>query len=359
MRKIRLNLGLRSYPIIVGNRILPVLGKYLQQLGVGDDAYVITNAWLKKRYGRHLTQALKRYSRSIKFEVIPDTEKSKSMERAQIILKNIARYDKKKSIFILAFGGGVVGDVSGFVSAIYKRGIPYVQVPTTFLAQVDSAIGGKTAVDLPEGKNLIGAFYQPRLVFSDVSLLNSLDLRQLRSGLAEAVKYGLISDKKLFTYLESNYMNILSLKPANLEYIVERSSAIKAKFVARDERDEKGVRALLNLGHTIGHALEAASGYERYTHGEAVALGISAAAKISRKMQLIDSNKYRRIEALLLNMGLPVTIKNISIPSIIKAHYRDKKFIAGHNRLILLKDIGKAALFEDIPLRTITEALKK
>ena len=359
MELIKVKLKKRSYNIIIGSNIINLLGKYIRKLNIGYTAYVITNASIKNKYGKALSKTLKQSNFDIRFKTVPDTEKSKSIEVVSSIIKDIAIFDKKRKIFIIAFGGGVIGDLAGFVASIYKRGIPYIQVPTTLLAQVDSSIGGKTAVDLSQAKNLVGAFYQPQLVFSELNLLKTLDLRQLRSGLAEVIKYGVIKDPKLFSYLEKKYKDTLNLKNTALEFIVKRSSLIKAKIVQQDEREEKGIRTILNFGHTIGHAIEAAGNYKGYSHGEAIALGMLVACDISKKLKLINAKTSQRIESLLRIVGLPLKIKGMSINDIIKAHYHDKKFIGKSNRFVLIEGIGKTKIVEDIPLKIIKEVLKK
>lgn len=359
MQKIKLNLKKRSYNIIVGFNIINSLGKILTKLGIGPDAYIITNTPIKNRYGQTLNKILKESRFNVRFKIIPDTEKSKSIETSASVIKDIAHFDLKRQIFIVAFGGGVVGDLSGFVASIYKRGVPYIQIPTTLLAQVDSSIGGKTAVDLLEGKNLVGAFYQPRLVFSDVMFLKTLSQKQIRTGLAEVIKYGIIYDPQLFSYLEKRYKDILSLKAHALEYIVRCCSYIKAKIVQGDEREEKGVRTILNFGHTVGHAIESASNYKLYNHGEAIALGMLIASDISRRLKLINDATFQRIENLIKVVGLPLNIKNLSLEDIINAHYHDKKFIGPKNRFVLTKGIGKIKILENIPLGIIREAIKK
>lgn len=359
MEIIKVNLKSRSYKIIVGSGILKNLSKHIAELRMGTDAYVITNAAIKNKYGSTLNKILKNSGYRSRFKLIPDTERAKSLAISSGVINDIASYDKGREIFILALGGGVIGDLSGFVAAIYKRGVPYIQVPTTLLAQVDSAIGGKTAVDLSEGKNLVGAFYQPRLVFSDVRLLNTLGLRQIRCGLAEVIKYGVIKDKELFAYIEKNYKGILNKKQAALEHIVRRSSRIKAAIVAQDEKEEKGIRTILNFGHTIGHAIEAAANFKRYNHGEAIAIGMLAASQISKNLKLIDNKVYLRIEKLIKAVGLPCRIKNIPLQRVIRAHYRDKKFIGRSNRFVLITGIGKTKIVENIPLEIIKGALKK
>jgi len=352
-------LAKRSYQIIIGFGIIKNLARYIRRLNLGTDAYVITNASIKNRYGNSLEKSLKQSGLSVRFKLVPDTEESKSIERASLIIKDLAHYDKAKRIFIVAFGGGVIGDLAGFVASVYKRGVPYLQVPTTLLAQVDSSIGGKTAVDLVEGKNLIGAFYQPRLVLSDVKFLKTLDQRQMRSGLAEVIKYAIIKDEKLFDYLEVRYKDILARRELCLEYIVRRCSFIKAGIVSSDEREETGIRTILNFGHTIGHAIEAAANYKVYNHGEAIAQGMLVASEISKSLGLINPKTAQRIETLIKKVGLPIKIEKVTLDNIIKAHYRDKKFIGLKNRFVLVKGIGKTKIVENVPLLIIKEAIKK
>ncbi len=358
MHTLRLNLKKYSYNINIGSNILNLLGKYIHKLNIGHDAYVITNAFIRSRYGGLLNKTLKKSDFTVRLKIVPDSEKSKSIEVATSIIKDITQYDKKRNIFIVAFGGGVIGDLAGFIASIYKRGVPYIQVPTTLLAQVDSSIGGKTAVDLNQGKNLVGAFYQPRLVLSDINILKTLDKRQLQSGLAEVIKYGIIKDARLFAYLEKNYRDVLNLKTPALEFIVMRCSRIKAKIVQQDEREERGIRTILNFGHTLGHAIEAAGQYKGYNHGEAIALGMLVASDISKKLNLINSATAQRIEHLIGGVGLPTRIKKVSVSGIIKMHYYDKKFIGPQNKFILINDIGKTKIVRDIPLKIIRQALE-
>lgn len=358
MYAMRVKLDKRSYDIVVGKKIIRSLDKYLKRLNIGDCAYIITNTWVKNKYGKELTRALVRGGFSFKVKTIPDTEKSKSIATLSLVIRDLAKFDLKKRTFVIALGGGVTGDLSGLVASIYKRGIPYIQIPTTLLAQVDSAIGGKTAVDLKEGKNLVGAFYQPRLVFSDVALLGSLSPRQLRTGLAEVIKYGIIKDSRLFTYLERKLRNILQLNPDTLAHIVKASSKIKADIVRRDEREEKGLRTVLNFGHTIGHAIEAAAGFNKYTHGEAVALGMLVASGISERLGLINNALTKRIENLVKSAGLPLRIENIRLKDIISAYHHDKKFIGAKNRLVLITGLGRTKVTQDVPLRIIEEEIR-
>ena len=346
MKKIKVNLGRRSYAIIIGNKALLKTGDILSSLNIGKDALIITNAFLKKKFGLKLTKYLKRAGYTVRFETVPDTEMSKSTKEVFRLINRIGKYDVKKRLFIIALGGGVIGDLSGFVAAIYKRGINYIQIPTTLLAQIDSAIGGKTAVDLSVGKNLIGAFYQPRLVISDISALSSLDKKQVRSGLSEAIKYGVIKDSQLFNFIEKNYKKLLTLNKNALEYVIYRCSSIKAKVIQADEKEKKGIRTILNFGHTIGHAIETAGGYRKYSHGEAVALGMVAAAVIARDLEMLSNSSYIRIKQLISKVGLPVSISKINKTKLLNAISHDKKFIRGKNRFVLPVVIGKVIVRE-------------
>ncbi len=355
--KIHLALKENSYDILIGNKILSRLGKVLLTLNLGQDAVIITNPVIEKLHGKNVVAGLKRSGSSVKVFTVPDGEKSKSARFAFGLLEKIAHYDVGKKIFIVALGGGVVGDLSGFVAAVYKRGTPYVQVPTTLLGQIDSAIGGKVAIDLVVGKNLVGAFYQPKLVFSDVSVLSTLSVRQIQNGLSEAVKYGVIDDERLFSYIEKNYARFLKRDPNVLAHVVEACSRIKARIVTQDEKETKGLRAILNFGHTVGHAIETAGGYNLYHHGEAVALGMRVAADISHQLGLLSARNAERLNELLSNIGLPLRIKNIKLNDILSAMRHDKKFKGTRNRLVLAKVIGKVVVREGIPLDVVRRAI--
>ncbi|MDP1853863.1 MAG: 3-dehydroquinate synthase [Candidatus Omnitrophota bacterium] len=360
-KTISVNLGKRSYQIIIGNKITTSLAKHIKKLGLGNDAIIITNPRVKKIAGPQLISALKKSNISCVFQTVPDSEKSKSQGIAFRLIDKISRYARLKQPFIIALGGGVVGDLAGFVASVYKRGIPYIQLPTTLLAQIDSSIGGKVGIDLTCGKNLVGAFYQPRLVFSDISFLQTLPKNEIRCGLAEAIKYGLIKDKALFEYLEKNYQKALGLDENCLEYIINKCVLIKAKIVGQDEKETKSIRTILNFGHTIGHAIEAAGGFKAYSHGQAVGLGMLAAAEISSSLGLLynPEKTLDRIKNLLRNIGLPVKIKGLNLEKIIKAHTFDKKFIQGRNRFVLMKQIGQTLIKQNIPSGLITSAVRK
>lgn len=359
MKKIRLHLKDRSYDILIGPGLIKSCGLILKKLRIGRDAVVITNKGLAKLYKSSLERALVKRGFSIRFETIPDSELAKSIKVASNLINRISAYDKNREIFVIAFGGGVIGDLAGFVASTYKRGIPYVQIPTTLLAQVDSAIGGKVAVDLVIAKNLVGAFYQPKTVLSDISLLRSLSRRQVKNGLSEIIKYGVIKDRALFEYLEKNYKIVLNLEEAALEYVISKSSKIKAGLVERDEFDKKGIRAALNYGHTLGHAIEAASGYSgRFSHGEAIAIGMAGAARISARLGMISTRDVNRIESLIRCVGLPTDIKGLKFNRIYDAHLHDKKFIHKKNRFILPTAIGSVKVVEGIPDHLIKDAIK-
>ena len=360
MKRIKVHLKDRSYDILIGRGLLKSLGAILKRLDIGKDAVCITNSSLLNLYKPALARSLKKGGYSVRFETIPDSERAKSIGVAVNLINKIACYDKRKKIFIINFGGGVVGDLAGFVASVYKRGIPYIQIPTTLLAQVDSAIGGKVAIDLPVAKNLVGAFYQPRLVLSDVELLSSLPERQIRNGLAEVVKYGIIKDARLFKFLEKNYGKLLRYDKASLEHVILASSRIKAGIVEKDEYDKTGERAVLNFGHTIGHAIESASKYDgKYNHGEAIAVGMVAATKISLSLGLIRMKDAVRIIDLIAKLKLPVSCAGESLKSIYDAHLHDKKFIHGKNRFVLPVHIGETRIIENIPDSVITKVLKE
>lgn len=359
MKRIKVPLKARSYDILIGKGLLESCGRMISNLKLGSDAVVITNDRLAGLYKKGLVQSLTRAALAYRFELVPDSETAKSSNVAMDLINRLSSYDVHKEIFLIAFGGGVVGDLTGFVASLYKRGVSYIQIPTTLLAQVDSAIGGKVAIDLPMAKNMAGAFYQPKIVISDISFLSTLSRRQLSSGLAEAIKYGVIKDRALFMFLEKNLKKVFSLDENALEYVVVRCSKIKAGVVAKDEYDRKGIRAILNYGHTIGHAIEAAAGYsDLYNHGEAIAVGMVIAAEISQKLGMIKSGEVDRIRKLIALYGLPTSIKGVSFSKIYEAHFHDKKFTHKKNRFVLPTEIGKVKVVEDVPDTVIKDVLK-
>lgn len=359
MKTVQVKLDTRGYPILIGNGILTNAGTIIKKLSIGNDAIIITHPKIKRLYGNALTKSLVENKISVKYLQVSEGESSKSARVAFKLMEDIARYDILKKPFIIAFGGGVVGDLAGYIAAAYKRGIPYVQVPTTFLAQIDSAIGGKVAIDLPVGKNLVGAFYQPKAVISDISVLKSLSKRQVRNGYAEAIKYGIICDKKFFELLEERHESLFNIDDALLTDIVENCSRIKSQVVQKDEKETTGLRAILNFGHTAGHAIEAAGQYKVYQHGEAIGLGMRIAADISCNLGLLSLTDTKRINALITYVGLPIQIRKISLKDIFVHIKHDKKFISGKNRFVLAEKIGSVRLVEGVDWGIIKRSVRR
>lgn len=359
MKNVNVKLSLNPYTIRIGHGCLADIGRYISALRIGRDAVVITSPVIKKLHGRTLTGSLKQAGFTVKELVVPDGEKSKSAATAVDLIEQIARYDVMKQVFVVAFGGGVIGDLAGFVAASYKRGVPYVQVPTTFLAQIDSAIGGKTGVDLSVGKNLMGAFYQPKMVFSDTAVLGTLPARQIRNGFAEAVKYGIIRDSELFAYIERNFPKVFTADRTTLLHIVTRCSQIKTDVVLADEKETKGIRTILNYGHTIGHAIEAVGGFRQYDHGEAIAIGMRMATDISWRLGMTKEPAVQRINSLLDQIGLPEKVSRQKTADIMRVMKHDKKFVTGKNRFVLARSIGKVKVVEGVESRVIQAAIRK
>ena len=359
MKKIRVHLNKRSYDVIVCYNQIKDLGSTVKRLRLGTDAVIITNPALKKLFGGKVKKTLASGGFNVRFQTVPEGERAKSEKYCLKLLNNISRFDSSKQrVFIVALGGGVIGDLAGFVASIYKRGIPYIHVPTTLLAQVDSSIGGKVAIDLGVGKNLAGSFYQPRLVFSDTALLKTLGKNDMASGMAEVIKYGVIKSPQLFRFLEKNYGKVLKKEKSALQHIIHACSSIKAEVVEKDELDNKGIRVILNLGHTIGHAIEAAGHYRKaYNHGQAVALGMIAASYISERLGLLKKGEHIKIKNLIKNTGLPTRLKGLKARDILSAQEHDKKFIHGKNRFVLPVKIGKTLVKENIPLSVVKEAI--
>ena len=367
MRAFRVNLQEgRSYSVMVGNNLLRDAGRWIKKTGlVRRHALVVSQSLVAVHYELALSQSLVKEGFSHSFFLTPaakSSEAAKSQAVYSKLIKRIALEDgANRSIFLIALGGGVVGDLTGFAASVYKRGIPYVQVPTTLTAQVDSAIGGKTGIDLPEGKNLIGSIYQPALVLSDCGLLTSLSERHWSDGFAEVIKYGVIKDPWLFGTLEKHGKSFFIQDQKKLEKIIFRSARIKARIVEKDERDKKEIRIILNFGHTAGHAIEAASRFSsQVTHGEAVALGMLIACDIASKLGLLkDSSLTERLEKTLIKFGLPLFYKGVPFEAILKAMGYDKKNEGGHTRMVLPVGLGRVVVIRDVPGSVIEEALRK
>lgn len=366
MRAVRVRLKERAYKILIGPRLLTRLGAYLKQAGLSDRVFVIVSqkpVWVY--YEQTVLDSLSKESLDHTLFLMPQAKSSEATKTQTVwarLIKFLASADgKNKPLALLALGGGVVGDLTGFAAAVYRRGIPYVQVPTTLTAQVDSAIGGKTGVDLPEGKNLLGSIYQPSLVLSDISSLSSLPERNWSDGFAEVIKYGVIKDPALFELLENSELRALRADETRLEKVIERCAKIKSDVVETDEFDKTGVRIILNFGHTAGHAIETVSAYSRaYTHGEAVGIGMLVACDISREMGVLkDPDLPRRLERTLMKFNLPLYHKGLSTDDLLKAIRYDKKSIQQKNRFVLPVRMGKVAVVKDIPAAVIAAALEK
>lgn len=343
MEQITVNLKERSYPIFIGRDNLDRIGKLMLESGLKGKAACITNPTVGKLYGDRVLKSLKQAGFEICKIEMPDGEEYKSLEWASHIYDKLIEHKMERRSPIVALGGGVVGDIAGFAAATYLRGVPFVQVPTTLLAQVDSSVGGKTGVNHPNGKNLIGAFYQPNMVLIDADVLRTLDGRDIKAGLAEVIKYGIIRDENFFSFLEQNYRDCLSLG-GSLLHAIKRSCEIKADVVSADET-ETDLRAILNFGHTIGHAVEAATHYKMLRHGEAVAIGMAAAARLSLKLSICDKDVCERIETLIAKIGLPIKLSAInyqlSADDLLKAMEIDKKASGGKIRFVLVEGVGK------------------
>lgn len=338
VRPLQVELGDRSYEIHVGAGLLATAGELIAG-AAGGRGFVITHPGLHRLHGEALQQGLQ----PLPFEpiLVPAGERQKSLRRTAMLWDDLlARGADRKSV-VAAFGGGVIGDLAGFVAATYMRGLPYVQIPTSLLAQVDAAVGGKVAINHPKAKNLIGCFYQPRLVIADVSVLATLPARDYRTGLAEVVKTAVISDHEFFAWLEANVGPIARREAACLSHIVRRCCEVKAEVVGLDER-ESGLREILNLGHTVGHALETLTGYRALRHGEAVAIGLVAAARMAQSLGLLTLEEEARIARLLTLLGLPTKIPGIAAAAIVEAISSDKKAIGGTPRFTLPLGIGRA-----------------
>jgi 3-dehydroquinate synthase len=358
MRIVQVPLGQRSYAIKVEGGLLPRLGTECARLKLGRRCAVITDA----NAGRHYAKAALKSLTASGFEpvliTVPAGEKSKRLAMVEKCYDQLAAHRLERSSFLVALGGGVVGDLAGFVAATYLRGIPFVQVPTTLLAQVDSSVGGKTGVNLKAGKNLVGAFYQPRLVLCDLDTFHTLPKREYLSGLAEVIKYGVIHDPVLFAQLERNLPKLLQRDPATLRDVVARCCEIKADVVGQDET-EGGLRAILNFGHTIGHAIENSSGYGKYLHGEAIAIGQVAAARLSHELLGLPSADVVRIEKLFVQAGLPVKIKlnDARRKKLFAAMKLDKKVSAGVVTFVLAEKIGRVVWGQSVSEALIRRVL--
>ena len=357
MIKVRVNLSRDSYNIHIGTGLLAQTGTLLKEAGFTDKLAIITNPSLKKLYADNLAKKLTNDGFKVIILEVPEGEEYKSLETAGRLYQQLTDFYAERLTPILALGGGVIGDLAGFVAATYLRGVPLIQIPTTLLSQVDSSIGGKVAVNHDQLKNKIGAFYQPRMVISDIATLQSLTKEDFADGLAEAIKHGLIRDKEYFAYIESNLDRIKSLDVKALEEVVTGSARIKGAVVAEDERDF-GLRNILNYGHTIGHAIESVSEFDM-VHGQAVAIGMLVAAGISNRMGFLDSSETARTKAVIEKAGLPTQVPELETEELLGSMKHDKKITSGRIKFVLLKSIGEVFVTDEVNLSLVEQVLKE
>ena len=355
MQNLNVDLGDRSYPIVIGNDLLgraELIRPYIN----GQQVMVVSNTTIAPLYLQSLRSALTglQYSEVI----LPDGEQHKNLNVLSRIYDQLLADKHNRTTTLIALGGGVIGDMTGFAAASYQRGVDFIQIPTTLLSQVDSSVGGKTGVNHPLGKNMIGAFHQPNCVIADIGTLDTLSDREFAAGLAEVIKYGLICDRDFYQYLLANIDGLVARDKSLLATAIFRSCENKARVVAADER-ESGIRAILNLGHTFGHAIETAQGYGNWLHGEAVAVGMLLAADLSARMGQINASEVETLKALLQKASLPIEPPNMTVEQFLELMAVDKKVLDGQLRLVLLKSIGEAVVSKDVPEETLRSCLRE
>lgn len=354
MKTLQVELGERSYPIYIGHKLIGDAQFYTPHIR-GSQVLIVTNETVAPLYLGALRQALAGYQLSE--VVLPDGEQFKNLDVLNQIFDGLLSNQHNRTTTLVALGGGVIGDMTGFAAACYQRGVDFIQVPTTLLSQVDSSVGGKTAVNHPLGKNMIGAFHQPRCVIADTDTLDTLPEQELSAGLAEVIKYGLICDQPFYLWLTANMSSLLARDADALAYAIEVSCRDKAAVVAEDEK-ESGVRAILNLGHTFGHAIEAHQGYGKWLHGEAVAAGMCMAADLSARLGWLERQDVAELEVLLQQAGLPTMgPDDMTADDYLSRMQVDKKVLDGRLRLVLLQGIGKAVVTSDVAVDTLQQTL--
>jgi len=360
MKTLQVKLKDHSYPIYIGNGVLSK-SDLIQPFIKSKKVMVVTNETVAPLYLQTLRNTIVAAGvadNDNQFLILPDGERFKNIEVLNTIFDALLKNNFSRQSVLIALGGGVVGDLTGFAAACYQRGINFIQVPTTLLAQVDSSVGGKTGINHALGKNMIGAFHQPMAVLSDTDTLGTLDQRQLIAGVAEVIKYGLICDSEFYSWLENNIEQVLELNHADLVYLIERSCLNKANVVQRDEK-ENNIRAILNFGHTFGHAIETITGYTQWLHGEGVAIGMLMAAEMSRKLGWLSDIDVKRIESLLIKAKLPTSIpEEISSEQMVAAMGLDKKVLDNKIRLVLLKSIGDATVTSEFDMKLVHESIQ-
>lgn len=356
MRKVRVALGEESYDIVIGYGLEQELRAFVQGAGFSRQAMLVTDSNVGPLYGETVRAILEAGGLSVTVVTIPAGESSKSLAVAEKLYTRAIELglDRKSPIF--ALGGGVVGDLAGFIAATYMRGVPFVQLPTSLLAQVDSSVGGKVAVNHALGKNLIGAFYQPEAVFMDLAMMETLPKREIYTGLGEIIKYGIIYDAAFFAYLEQHVQDVLSLEQEAAVHMIARSCEIKAAVVSQDEK-ESGLRRILNFGHTMAHAIEKETGYLRYNHGEAVAIGMVGAADISARLGMIEEADVARVTSLIERLHLPTVAEGCTVDAMYKDIFHDKKTINGKVNWVFMEGIGKVTCRNDVPEDVVRAAM--
>ena len=356
MLTVNVELKERSYPIYIGKDLLSDTQVY--PLKTSEKVMIVSNPTIAPLYLSQITETLKKIGCQVSSVLLPDGEKYKNLDSLNLIFTALLKENHGRDTTLIALGGGVIGDIAGYAAASYQRGIRFIQMPTTLLAQVDSSVGGKTGVNHELGKNMIGAFYQPSAVIIDTNTLNTLPKREVNAGLAEVIKYGAILDLPFFVWLEQHIDDLVALKEDALQYCIARCCQIKADVVARDET-EKGERALLNLGHTFGHAIETHLGYGNWLHGEAVSVGMMMAAALSEKLGNISAADVGRLEVLLARANLPTVSPDTMQPEDYLPHMlRDKKVLAGKLRLVLLQSLGQAYVASETDQALVLDAIR-
>lgn len=356
VRKVMVELGVRSYPIVIGSGLADEIIAFISQAGYSTRGMIVTDANIAPLYAEQIAQITAHGGVRAEIVTIPAGESSKTLDQANELFTRAIELGLDRRSPIFALGGGVVGDLAGFVAATYMRGVPFVQMPTSLLAQVDSSVGGKVAVNHPRGKNLIGAFYQPDAVFIDLDFRKTLPAREIRAGLGEIIKYGIICDRDFFSWLEEHRADVLALDLAAALQMIARSCAIKADVVRQDER-EGGLRRILNFGHTIAHAIEKETGYVRYRHGEAVAIGMAGAAELSAQMGLLCTQECQRIKCLIEAMELPIKAVGVTADAMYADLFHDKKTVGNRIHWVLAERIGIVSVRSDVPEHLIRKIL--
>ena len=356
MQRVNVDLGARSYTITIGSGLAEEITSFVRAAGYSARGMIVTDTNVGPLCAVRIAEILDRAGVQAEIVQVPAGERSKSLAQANVIYTRAIELGLDRRSPIFALGGGVVGDLAGFVAATYMRGVPFIQLPTSLLAQVDSSVGGKVAVNHPLGKNLIGAFYQPDAVFMDLDALKTLPAREIATGLGEIIKYGIIYDADFFAWLEERRIDVLALEPAATAHTIARSCEIKADVVRQDER-EGGLRRILNFGHTIAHAIEKETHYERYRHGEAVAIGMAGAADISVRLGLLAETECVRTKELIRAMGLPLSAKGVTADAMYEDLFHDKKTVGGRIHWVLAQAIGRVTVCSDVPEEIVRQTL--